>query len=102
MHCLQHKELIFPVMQTLTNNQSVIIDSVFTYAKWRKQILDAISNICCNKICIYMDTPLDECIRRNARRSKPLPEFVVRSIYNSIEPPSINEGWDEIIYYKGE
>jgi tRNA uridine 5-carbamoylmethylation protein Kti12 len=99
MGCLQNKELIQPVMEALRSGKSVVVDALFTRTAWRKMILEATDNIECNRVLIYMDTPLEECLRRNVQRPNPLPDFMVRDIYNSIEPPTLDEGWDEILYY---
>lgn len=98
MRCLQHKELIQPTLEALQSN-NVVVDSVFSRISQRKLILEATKNIDCKRILIYMTTPLEECIRRNAQRPNPLPEFMVRDIYNSFEIPTLDEGWDEIILY---
>lgn len=99
MKCFQHEELIQPVIEALQRNSNVVIDALFTRIVWRKMILEAIKNFDCKRTLIYMDTPLEECLRRNSQRHNPLPDFVVESIYNSIEPPTLDEGWDEILYY---
>jgi tRNA uridine 5-carbamoylmethylation protein Kti12 len=98
--CFQHKELIPLIIQALQSNNSVVVDALFTRISQRKLILDATKDINCRHILIHMNTPLEECIRRNAQRPNPLPDFMVRDIYNSIELPTLDEGWDEIWYYK--
>ena len=91
--------MIQPIVDALTNGKSAVADSVFTYVKQRKIILDAVKDISCRKILVYMTTPLDECLRRNANRKNHLPDFVVESFFQTIEPPTLDEGWDEIILY---
>lgn len=98
MRCLQHKELIQPTLKALQSN-NVVVDSVFSRISQRKLILEATKNIDCKRILIYMTTPLEECVRRNAQRPNSLPEFMIRDIYNSFEIPTLDEGWDEIILY---
>lgn len=98
MGYFSHSELIPHITETLKSGKSVVTDSVYTYSKWRKELLNAISDISCEKVCVVMNTPLDECLRRNAQRPNPLPDFVVESIYKSFEHPTLEEGWDEIIY----
>lgn len=97
--CFQHKELVPYIIEALQNEGNVIVDALFTRISQRKLILEATKDINCKRILIYMDTPLEECLRRNAQRPNPLPDFMVRDIYNSIEPPTLDEGWDEILYY---
>lgn len=100
MYCLQHKELIPYVVKALQDEENVVVDSVYTKNVWRKLILEATKDIDCKKILIYMDTPLEECLRRNSQRPSALPDFMIRDIYNSIELPTLDEGWDDIWYYK--
>ena len=100
MRCFQHKELIPRAVEALRNDKNVVVDSVYTRAEWRKAILEATKNIDCKHILIYMNTPLEECICRNANRTHSLPEFMVIGIYNSFEMPNLDEGWDEIIEVK--
>lgn len=98
--CLfQHKELIPYVIEELQNNKTVVVDALFTRISQRKLIIDATKDVPCKRILIYINTPLEECLRRNAQRPNPLPDFMVKDIYNSIEPPTLDEGWDEIILY---
>lgn len=99
MHIFQHKELIPYVMKELQNNKNVVVDALFTCISQRKLILGATKDIGCKRTLIYMNTSLEECIKRNEQRPNPLPEFMIRDIYNSIEVPTLDEGWDEILYY---
>lgn len=94
---LQHKELIYPTIELLQDKKNVVVDALFVRKTSRKMILDSVKNIDCKRILIFMNTSLEECIHRNTQRPNPLPEFMVRDIYNSIEPPTFDEGWDEII-----
>ena len=95
-HCLQHKELVPLVVEALRNGRSVVVDAVYAERRHRIDLLSAITNIPCYKTLIYMTTPLEDCVRRNAQRINPLPEFVVIGMYNAFELPNFDEGWDEI------
>lgn len=95
--CIQYADMIPPIIEALTHKKNVVVDSVFSYAKQRTAILDAVKDIPCRKVLVYMTTPLDECLRRNANRKNRLPDFVVESLYNSFEPPTLAEDWDEVI-----
>lgn len=94
----QHK-LIPHIVDALKEGKSVVADSLYTKEKWRTELLKAVKPIGCRCVLLHMSTPLDECIRRNAGRENTLPDFVIEDIYNSIEPPTLDEGWDEIILY---
>lgn len=96
-HYIRHTDMILPIVEALTDGKNVVADSVFSHVKQRTAILDVVRDIPCRKVLVYMTTPLDECLRRNANRKNRLPDFVVESFYNSFEPPTLAEGWDEII-----
>ena len=52
-----------------------------------------------HRVCIWLDTPVDECIRRETRHRD---EFFFRICGEHFEPPTLDEGWDEIIHIKGD
>lgn len=86
----------------LRDGFDVVCDDLHTLVEWRDGILSAIHGIECQKVLIVMTTPFDECLRRNAVRDMRLPDLVLYDTNKKYEPPSIDEGWDEIIYYGGE
>lgn len=45
------------------------------------------------KRCVWLDTPLDECKRREDR-NRPL--IIIDSCASVFEPPTLDEGWDSI------
>ena len=94
-----HSDLLPLVTESLESNKDIIVDALYTKLKWRKAILEATEKFDCKRTLIYVTTPLDECISRNVGRENSLPDFVIEDIYNSIEPPTLDEGWDEILYY---
>lgn len=54
------------------------------------------------KILIILNTSLEQCIINDQNRKKNLgKEFVVKN-YNQIETPTLDEGWDLIIYYEND
>lgn len=87
------------IRDDLIAGNDVIVDGTYTIKRTRSELLNAVKGIDCKRILIYMGTPLEECIRRNSQRPNPLPDFMIRDIYNSLEFPTLDEGWDEIIEY---
>jgi predicted kinase len=51
--------------------------------------------------CLIMDTPLEECLERNARRERQVPEFVIKKMSGVLERefPSHDEGFETIIKF---
>lgn len=99
LNCMYYDDLVQPALKTLEDGHSVVLDALYDRVKSRKKLLEDTSHINCKKILIVMITPLDECIRRNANRPNPLESFIVEIVHKSFEPPTLDEGWDEIHYY---
>ena len=80
--------------------QNVVCDDLNVTVEARRLLLEHLSNVECRKIIYVMTTPLEECLNRNNVRQgvERLPEFVVRSLHSMYEQPTLDEGWDEIIY----
>lgn len=83
----------------LSNGHNVVYDAPNHKLKYRQDLLNAISDIPHKKICIVLLTPFKECLKRNVNREVRLPDFVLYDMYNKFEPPTLDEGWDEILYY---
>lgn len=84
------------IREDLNNGKTVIADGIHTSKALRQKILDAVSDIDCRKVLIVMNTPLDECLRRNANRKPRLSDFCILAVRANYEPPTFDEGWDEI------
>ena len=98
-----HKRDFIPyIVDSLEKNEDVVADAPHTDLKTRLELLKSIEHIDCEKILIFLNLSFEECVHRNAQRHQPLPYFVVKSFYDRLEEPTLDEGWDEIIYYKGE
>lgn len=96
-----HLSMFRHIAQDLKNNRPVVCDDLHTTKKSRSDLLKAISDIDCQKILHVMRVPTDVCIKRIKEREKwNVPANVVTSCYNNYEEPTIDEGWDEIIYHE--
>jgi len=42
----------------------------------------------------WLDVPLEECLRRNADRGRPVPDEVVRRLHERFEPPNPDRWWE--------
>lgn len=88
--------------ELLLSGNRVVCDGMYTSKASRVELLNGIEGVACKRCLIVMATPLEECLRRNANRERHIPACVIKDIYKKLEPPSIDEGWDEIIYYGGD
>ena len=99
MGCYTTRQFLRPVVAALKNGEDVIMDSTHLKTNSRKIILQAVEDIPCRKICVFMNTPFDKCLYRNANRDARVPDIAMETMNNSIELPTLDEGWDEILYY---
>jgi predicted kinase len=53
--------------------------------------------------CVWMDTPLEIALKRNAERREDerVPESSIRSVAAQFEPPSVSEGFIEVVRVDG-
>lgn len=100
MHCFSLAQFMPHVVAAMQDGKSVILDTVNLRANVRAKILQGVADIPCRKVAVYMNTPLEECIRRNANREARLPDHVIQSTHRSLQPPTLDEGWDEIMEVK--
>lgn len=88
---------IASIREDLQSGKSVICDGLNLTVKERKEILESISDIPCEKILVFKIVPLETCLKRNQERQARLPDFVVEQSARKIEPPTPDEGWDKIL-----
>lgn len=70
----------------------LIVDGIFDTAERRRALLDAYKGEG-KRTCTWLDTPLD-IIEHRMFQKDDLP--------HSFEPPTLDEGWDEIIIIRGD
>lgn len=86
------------VVKMVEADPSIVIEGVYAKASHRKPLIDACKG---KKICIWLDTPMDVCVERE-RTGRKRSEHMVVLAARSFEPPSYEEGWDEIVVIKGD
>lgn len=76
-------------------NEDICVEGVYNQAWQRKALIEACQNQS-PKVCIWLDTPLEECLERE-RNGRNRVLATVRLHHKILEPPTYDEGWDEII-----
>lgn len=89
-----------PAIKAIQEGKNVILDTTNLRVNIRKKVLQAVKDISCKKVVVYMDTSLEQCLYRNAHREVRLQDCIIESTYMSLQKPTLEEGWDEIIYVK--
>lgn len=93
----RHDDMIDDIVRHLKDGRSVVVDSLYDCEQHRTNLLDSLHFIDCDCICVVMNTPLEECIRRNNTRKNPLPSGLIQCISEHYENPSFGEGWNNIV-----
>lgn len=96
-----NNELVFQTLHKrikddLRNGKSCIYDACQVSYKSRMSFLQQLNNIPCEKICVLMATPYEECLERSQKRERKVPEHVIKRMYMKFDPPWYYENWDEI------
>lgn len=81
--------------EVASRDGDVCVEGVYNRINQRLALLDAVKEKNLYKVCIWLDTPTDKCIQRE-RAYRKRPEIIVRHQASRLEPPTYDEGWDEI------
>ena len=85
------------VVDAVAENNSLVVEGVYPTAKERRRLPAASTE---RNVCIWLDVPVDECVRRElAGRNRS--EHMVIWASERFEPPTLEEGWDEIVIIRG-
>lgn len=76
-----------------TLDGDIVVDGIYDTPERRRALLDAYKGGG-KRICIWLDTPLDVIESRFIYKPRTLP--------HPFDPPTIEEGWDEITIIRGE
>lgn len=80
----------------IERGRSVIFDATNISYKKRRDWLNRFNKYNIYKIAVLVATPYEECIARNARRKRIVPEEVIKRMYNNFYIPQYYEGFNEI------
>lgn len=89
-------ELHKRIKNCLRDGKSAIYDATNINYKKRMSFLAELKNIPCEKTCVLMATPYEECLKRNTERERKVPEYVIERMYRNFNIPYWFEGWDDI------
>jgi hypothetical protein len=84
---------------SMTLAEAIVFDAILVKRSERKPIIDAAKAHGVQLVAVWLKTPLELCIARNAKRPSDeiVSERAILNVYAAIEPPSLEEGFSEII-----
>ena len=83
------------INQALAAGHDVIFDATNTKRRYRKAIFKNAPSA--YHVAVYLKTPLEVCKERNAKRERVVPNEVIERMAVYLNPPTIEEGFKEII-----
>lgn len=92
--------IVATIRSLLKQGKNIIYDACNLRKSYRYDLMEVIEDIPCNKVLIYMDTPIEDCKARHPARGRQFTLKDLEPIYAIDEPPSLDEGWDKIQRYK--
>jgi len=75
----------------------VVFDATNVSRAWRARSLEAASGQAVVPVAVLFRCPLEVALRRNRRRRFPVPDEVIRRFAESLEEPTREEGFAEVI-----
>lgn len=78
---------------------AVILDAALPARAHRARALAIAARYDCRTVGVWIRVPLDQAIAQNASRpaDEVVPESALRSVFNALEPPSRDEGFDRVV-----
>jgi predicted kinase len=94
-------ELVFKTLhnrikEDLSNGKNCIYDATNISYKRRMAFLNELNKIPCEKVCVLMATPYEQCLKNNDNRDRKVPKEVIERMYRNFDIPYWYEGWDDI------
>lgn len=82
------------VSEALSEMKDVIYDATNTTRRTRRNILERFE---ATHVCVFMNTPVGECLRRNSERERKVPAEVILRMSRRLNAPTEEEGFSQII-----
>lgn len=90
------------IKECLMKKKNVVFSATNLSSKRRRGLLNELTNIPCEKKCVIMATPFEQCLENNKNRDRVVLEDAMWRMYRSWQTPYWFEGWDdiEIVYWE--
>ena len=99
----KHNEEVFKqlhrcIIDTLSEGEDVVYDATNLCKKRRRHFLQCeLRGVDCHKVCVCVLAPMETIFKQNGNRERKVPNSALKRMYLSFEPPSLEEGFDQII-----
>jgi len=84
----------------LQNKRNVLVINTFTSIESRKRFLAIAKDMNKSIGMVFLDIPVEICLKNNEAKASGIPEFVTYKLSNKKVIPSQNEGFSEVVIIK--
>ena len=95
-----YNNMMQSIIEDLKQDKTIVLDDLNLDKSFRLRLLQLIKDIPTQKVCIVMLTPLDKCMERDSQRIHALPPSLMHQLAMTFQLPTLDEGWDDIIFIK--
>ena len=88
------------IRECIAADRNVAVDNTNPTRAERKRYLDILGEAGCPVDGYFFRSIVKDCIGRNARREKPVPEKAIAATSNKLEMPSLEEGFDKLYFVR--
>jgi predicted kinase len=75
----------------------VVFDATNVTRDWRRDAIARARRHGVEPYAVFIDVPFEVAVERNAARGRVVPDDVMRRFQNHLEPPSVEEGFVEVV-----
>ena len=88
------------IRECIAADRNVAVDNTNPTRAERKRYLSILGEAGCPVDGYFFRSIVKDCIGRNARREKPVPERAIAATSNKLEMPSLEEGFDKLYFVR--
>jgi predicted kinase len=90
--------------RTACEHSAVVFDAVLATGTERRAVMELTERYKASVTAVWLQTTLDECLARNAAQpaDKRVHEQAVRNVHAALEPPTLEEGFVEVLTVPAE
>lgn len=90
-------ELYRRICADLRRGKDVVLDATSLTQKVRANALRQVAGCSCTPVAVFLNTNVETCLKRNQMRDRHVPETVIRRMASYMTPPSVSEGFADVI-----
>jgi bifunctional polynucleotide phosphatase/kinase len=95
-HGSDRKKMVKAARDPLTKGKSIVFDATNPSVAHRAQFVELAKSHGVAAVSVHVDTNMQESMRRNEKREKPVPKIAYYTYRKNLEEPTLSEGFDNL------